>query len=72
LGESTVEIIENNSSTLKIESTILGITAIVEFTIDSQGYNLTLVQETFGEKETYYYSRTDREYSKICDGTIFN
>ncbi|MDC3051200.1 hypothetical protein OA331_02610 [Bacteroidota bacterium] len=72
LGESTVKIIENNSSTLKIESTIIGITAIVEFTIDSQGYNLTLVQETLGEKETYYYSRTDREYSKICDGTIFN
>ena len=51
MGESTVKIIENNSSTLKIESTIIGITAIVEFTIDSQGYNLTLVQETLGEKE---------------------
>ena len=78
LGESTVKIIENNYSTLKIESTIIGITAIVEFTIDSQGNSLTVVQEALGEKETFDYFiiddpvGTDQEYSKICDGTIFN
>ena len=67
LGDAVVKIITNNSTTLKLESSILGITASSEFIVNSSGETLTVTDDLFGEKETYTFSKTDISYSQICN-----
>lgn len=63
------KIITNNSTTLKCEVTAsaLGIsdTATYEFSVNSSGDTLIVLQESSGEKDTYTYSKTDIPYSQI-------
>ena len=63
------KITTNNSTTLKCEvtATALGIsdTATYEFSVNSSGDTLIVLQESSGEKDTYTYSKTDIPYSQI-------
>tara|TARA_Y200000002_G_scaffold173897_1_gene143451 strand:+ start:125 stop:601 length:477 start_codon:yes stop_codon:yes gene_type:complete len=64
------KITTNNSTTLKCEvtATALGIsdTTTFEFTVNSSGDTLIVLEENSGEKDTYTYSKTDIPYSQIC------
>ena len=63
------KITTNNSTTLKCEvtATALGIsdTTTFEFSVNSSGDTLIVLQESSGEKDTYTYSKTDIPYSQI-------
>ena len=67
LGNITVKIITNNSTTLKLESTFLGISTTSEMSVNSSGEILTVTNDFAGEKETITYTKTDIPYSQICD-----
>ena len=79
-GASTLDIIgisysivtkitTNNSTTLKCEVTASGLgisdTATYEFSVNSSGDTLIVLQESSGEKDTYTFSKTDIPYSQI-------
>ena len=63
------KITTNNSTTLKCEVTASGLgisdTATYEFSVNSSGDTLIVLQESSGEKDTYTYSKTDIPYSQI-------
>ena len=67
LGNITVKIITNNSTTLKLESTFLGISTTSEMSVNSSGEILSVTNDFAGEKETITYTKTDIPYSQICD-----
>ena len=67
LGNVTVKIITNNSTTLKLESTFLGISTTSEMSVNSSGEILSVTNDFAGEKETITYTKTDIPYSQICD-----
>ena len=63
------KITTNNSTTLKCEVTASGLgisdTATYEFSVNSSGDTLIVLQESSGEKDTYTFSKTDIPYSQI-------
>ena len=67
LGDAVIKIITNNFTTLKIERSILGITATSEFSVNSSGETLMVTDDIFGEKSTSTFSKTDIPYSQVCD-----
>jgi len=67
LGNITVKIITNNSTSLKLESTVLGFATTSEFSVNSSGEILSVTNDFMGEKETITYTKTNIPYSQICD-----
>lgn len=67
LGNITIKIITNNSTTLKLESTFLGIPTTSEMSVNSSGEILSVTNDFAGEKETITYTKTDIPYSQICN-----